>query len=136
MIRAIGIVLLVAVGYAAFQGFQDMEKAAPRAVPIVQATPPGPPAITPPELKLGELDRSYSVLKGDFTLINPNDFSIRDATLVCDVIAGSGTKIHTYRFQVFERIPAKSRKTVRGHVFGFWPQQGKSLSCHAQDPLR
>jgi hypothetical protein len=130
----VGIAFLLFVGVVA-TNIGDRPKVIPRSVePKLEAFGPEKPLpapVKPPEVKYGELDRSYGVLKGDFTLINTNDFAIRDARMVCDVIAGSGTTIHTYRFDVFEIIPAKGRKTVKGYTFGFWPQQGKSLSCYS-----
>lgn len=88
-----------------------------------------PPPPSDIEIKLGTLDKSYGVLKGDFTLKNNNVFAVADVKIACSIYAPSQTVIKKYDFTIFDVIPAKSSKTIRGHNFGFFPDQGKSVSC-------
>jgi hypothetical protein len=110
---------------------RDVEARAAKEYRKVQAREgiPAAAASLPPEIKLGQLDRSYGLLEGGFTLKNPNNVPIKDVGILCEVTAPSGTIIHHYRFTIFEIVPAKGEKTVRNYKFGFWPQQGKSISC-------
>ncbi|MCO5129768.1 MAG: hypothetical protein M9932_04295 [Xanthobacteraceae bacterium] len=83
-----------------------------------------------PKIKIGQLDKSYGMLKGPFILENPNTFPIADVQVSCSVYASSGTAIKEYNFTVYEAVPAKDKKRVTGFNFGFWPDQGKSISCN------
>jgi hypothetical protein len=87
-------------------------------------------------IELGRLDRSYGLLEGSFTLKNPNKFAIADVKIHCDITASSGTSIDQKDFIVFEAVPAKGQKMVRNFKFGYWPQQGKSIGCHATGYVR
>lgn len=82
-----------------------------------------------PTLKFEWLDKSYGILRGTFTVSNPNPFAVTDPVVECDIVAPSGTVINQYRFTVYERILANGHKTIKSFEFGLWPQQGKSLSC-------
>lgn len=81
-------------------------------------------------IELGTLDRSYGLLEGSFTLNNPNRFTIADVKVHCDITAPSGTTIEQKDFTVFQVIPARGHRTIKGFKFGLWPQQGKSVGCH------
>jgi hypothetical protein len=82
------------------------------------------------------MDRSYGVLEGSFTLTNENAFAIADAEIICEITAPSGTIVGGYRFTIYDVVAAKKSKAVNGYKFGFWPQQGKSLSCEANKARR
>lgn len=138
MLRIIGIVLLGVVGWFFIQGVSEQQKNYTLAPGMRGSTPPAPlpDPVLPPEVNLIRLDRSYSVLEGGITLVNPNAFAIKDARIYCSVFASSGTAISSYDFQLFEKVPAKGKKTISKYNFGFWPQQGKSISCIAKNALR
>jgi hypothetical protein len=85
--------------------------------------------VVPPSVKLGSLDSSYGVLRGNLSLNNPNNFSVADTEVVCDVIAATGTVIDRYRFTIFEMISANGSKTINRYQFGLWPQQANTLRC-------
>lgn len=81
-------------------------------------------------IRMGDdLDRSYGVLRGSFTLTNRNDFAVADVNVKCAVTAQSGTAIDNYNFTVFRRIEPGKATTVRGYKFGYWPQQGDRVNC-------
>ncbi|MET4242746.1 hypothetical protein [Bradyrhizobium sp. RT10b] len=88
-----------------------------------------------PVVKMSSLDRSYSILKGKLTFTNTNKYPVRDPSVKCEVAAASGTAIHNYLFVIYERLEPSKPKTV-DYNFGFWPQQGKSLSCWSTSVTR
>jgi hypothetical protein len=92
--------------------------------------------VTPPEVQLGRMDRSYGVLEGTFILKNTNNFPIADASIWCSITAPSGTVIGSYQFTIYEIIPAKGRKTIQNYKFGLWPEQGKSIGCYSASARR
>jgi hypothetical protein len=82
-----------------------------------------------PQIKLTTVDMSYSSFVGSVTITNPNAFPIADIRISCSVYAGSGSTIKEYNQTIYEIVPAKSKKTIRNHRFGYWPDQGKKVGC-------
>jgi hypothetical protein len=126
------VLLLFGVGvfvYAVGSTYSASPTDAPRerAAPAIYA--PLPPEV--PRLKLGTLDSSYGLLKGNLTIINDNKKAIKDVVVACDVIAASGTTIREYHFTIYQIVKANKSKLITGYNFGFWPQQGKSVSCRS-----
>ena len=97
---------------------------------------PALPLIEPPSIKLGKLDTSYGILQGSFTLANANKFVVADAELTCAITAPSGTVVGGYHFTIYEVLAANKSKAVSNYKFGFWPQQGKSMSCDVKGARR
>lgn len=88
----------------------------------------------PPKLKLvGALDSSYGVLHGNIEINNSFEHPIADVVVNCDVFASSGTVIHKYHFILYDVFPAKRTKTLNNYNFGFYPAQGKNVSCNIGD---
>lgn len=94
------------------------------------------PLLKPPPtiaFRMGrDLDRSYGVLQGSFTLTNQHDVDVADVRIRCDVTAQSGTVIETYKFTVFRKIAAGKSTTMRKYRFGYWPQQGERVNCSTE----
>lgn len=131
-----GIIGLMVIGVMVISAI-DQQSAPPPAAPMIGPTiVPKSTFVMEPHVELTNLDRSYNVLTGTITLENYNAFPIKDASIICDVVAPSGTVIHTYRFQLFETVPAKGKRLVNKHNFGFWPPQGKSLGCRSTRAVR
>lgn len=82
------------------------------------------------KIELKQVDMSYSSFRGSFVLENPNPFPVADIRILCSVFAGSGTVIKEYNETIFEIVPAKGKKKITGHRFGYWPEQGKKVGCH------
>lgn len=104
------------------------------AVPAL-AEPMRPSLKPPPTIafRMGsDLDHSYNVLRGSFTLTNQHDVDVADVRVRCDVIAQSDTVIDTYKFTVFRKIAAGKSTTMRGYRFGYWPQQGERVKCSTE----
>lgn len=74
---------------------------------------------------------SYGLFVGSFTVKNNYSHPVADLRIACDVTAPSGTKVGGYDFTLFQIVGPKQSKTIRGHRFGLWPDQGKSVSCSA-----
>lgn len=82
-----------------------------------------------PTIKLTTVDMSYSSFVGSIVVNNPNAFPIADIRISCSVYGGSGTTIKEYNETIYEVVPAKSKKTIRNHRFGYWPDQGQKVGC-------
>lgn len=121
-------IFLFGLGFVIYALNQSQSDATPHIPMPVAAVAP---LVKPPAIKLGQMDRSYGLLEGAFTLTNPNKFAIADIEIACQVTAASGTVIGGYRFTLYQNVAAQKSKTVQGHKFGLWPEQGKSLSCTA-----
>jgi hypothetical protein len=88
-----------------------------------------PPEPELPKLTIERLENSYGLAKATFRINNGNVFPIADIEFSCEVIAASGTSLRIQNYTIFDVIPAKGTKTVRDFKLGFWPDQGKSMSC-------
>jgi hypothetical protein len=88
-----------------------------------------PPDPELPKLTLDRIDSSYGLAKADFRIANGNVFAIADVQIKCEVFAASGTSLRLYDLTVFDVIQPKTTKTIREFKVGFWPDQGKSMSC-------
>lgn len=98
---------------------------------VAAVPPPDEPELKRPEIKWQPLDHSYNVLRGSFTLINPNKVPLKDIVLECDTRGASGTVIRQQRFTVYQSIPANGKRFVKYFTFGFWPPQGAQFACSA-----
>lgn len=95
-----------------------------------------PPEPENPKIKLGKLDKSYNLIKGSFTIENPNAFAIADVKIACSIMGESGTTISELSFVIYEIVPAKGRKVIQAHDFGYASSQTKSISCNSAGYVR
>lgn len=82
-----------------------------------------------PQLILEGVRNTYGVLRGNFTIVNPNDSPIKDVILNCEVAGASGTAIVDRRFIVYQIIPGQSRKSIKNFDLGLAPPQTDSFAC-------
>jgi hypothetical protein len=69
------------------------------------------------------------MFKADFKITNPNDFAVKDVRILCAPSANSGTIFRATSVTIYEIIPAKQTKIVRGITVGPWPEQSTGSRC-------
>lgn len=63
------------------------------------------------------------------TIENANLYAVKDFTISCDMVAGSGTRLGTSDNVVYETVKPASRRTIRDINFGLIHSQTQSLAC-------
>ena len=71
----------------------------------------------------------FNVMTGTFTITNKNDFEIKDIEIKCYHYAPSGTLIDSNTRTVYEKIPAKGKKTLKDFNMGFIHSQANKSGC-------
>jgi|GEM_PF-748373 len=74
-----------------------------------------------------------SVMIADFTIQNPSNYAIKDLEVTCTHFASSGTKIDSNTRTIYELVPAKGKKIVKGFNMGMINSQASTSSCSVED---
>jgi hypothetical protein len=125
---------------------QTSPQVSPQVSPVVTPAPKPtlqpPPVPSPPskENALKSIDLSFklrkseiSVLEADFTILNKNEYAIKDVKITCAHYAKSGTKIDSNTRTIYEVFPPRKSKTVRDFNMGFIHSQASKSSCEVVD---
>lgn len=138
MSNAKAILVIAALGggaYFLFSGHND-----PRRLPAQPTNVVAP--LPAPALKVDLKNEKWrrggfgSIAIFSFTIVNDNDFPVRDIEIICRFFGNSGTVIHTRREVIYETVPAKKSKSVKDLSLGFIDGQAKSASCIVDDAHR
>jgi hypothetical protein len=105
------------------------------------STSQSPTPATPREQALAAVKLNYdwqkggfgSVMTADFTITNPTAFTVKDIEVTCEHYAASGTKIDSNQRTIYEVVPPKGKKHIRGFSMGFIHSQARSSSCRITD---
>jgi hypothetical protein len=70
-----------------------------------------------------------NVMLADFTIMNSNDFPVKDITIRCTHAANSGTEIDRNIHTIYEVVKPKKRRSFRKVNMGFIHSQATRSSC-------
>lgn len=106
----------------------------PSTIYAVAAPIPGPDLAAVKVTKFkGRKDGFGNVLIADLTVTNNNAFAIKDVEVTCEHSANSGTRIDKNVRTIYEKINAKSSRSVQQLNMGFIYSQATRTGCSVTD---
>jgi hypothetical protein len=93
--------------------------------------PPIPPLIVK-DLAPEKTGFGVVLVLGFITIHNPAKVAAKDFTLVCDLVAPSGTKLQTIRHTVYDTIGPGKTRTFENINMGFAHVQASNVACGAK----